>query len=1337
MKKLKRILAAVMVFALCLTLFPSMVLAEATAPPFTVTDGSGRSYALQPTTIESTGFTAYYKIVVPEDYGSLTFTAQGTTLGFAMCANSCYSYDVTSGSTGDAFTVYAEHANGKAGSCLQDDSIYNNAYTNWNQYVTATGTYVDIQLFFGEDMSLAYGVLVEIAKSSENAPPFTVTDGSGHSYDLQPTTIESTGFTAYYKIVVPEDYGSLTFTAQGTTLGFAMCANSCYSYDVTSGSTGDAFTVYAEHANGKAGSCLQDDSIYNNAYTNWNQYVTATGTYVDIQLFFGEDMSLAYGVLVQIGTDGGADAPTLTVPQNAVTRSSHAEATVTFESNEAGAYYYAVADSDASEPTVNTSGEGTPMVVGDNTIELTGLTAGAKKLYLMAKDESGNVTAKALVIDIPAFIEKTYTLSIFFMPGQTNDGWRILHATADGTAAEVDELGKTVSGIKANQTVNVWFNIPDAAKQLKSVALINDADKTAVQTKVTAYNQFQFTMPAADVRSSTNWLELKDAETTRYTLSATVTKLWDHIEDKDTNVKGNVVFTDENGVEITQAAENATVNVTATPRNTGGYYEFAFDEWKEATGITISDADRKNSTFTFQMPGNNVSLFAEFKNVGTTVTWGSSPAGAPKVVVNGNTLDETTYVYRTGSTATAYIGEQGWEDGWKFVKWSVTTVDGSDYTKVTYAANGNPQVELDGTPVWITAVFEAKAFANVTAEVDENCTGMGSASVMVGSNTGRSCLVYEGQTVTLTATPGARYKFTGWTFVGIGQPADFAADGNRATFTMPKTSTDFTVKASFAVDPDKASSEAILEDAVLYDTDGETLIKNADQDGMNFTIMLDAEQDVTNLSEMILKFTCSEYATVKQKGASDIWPAAGKACHMRLDTPVTFVVTSEKGDMANEYTVEIKQEKKRSSDKEITGVGLIYNGETFATGKLTETETASTWTVTLKDDIDSTLLGKIGTATDVFMKIDYTGVSLAQEKGYDDATSSKKWDSGNVMCGVSPGGQKKFTVRAEDGSTKDYIIAITKPNVSEKPVLSDGSATRTSDKEATIKFTSSAAGHYYYKVVESGAAEPDIDTSKSGSAAVAGSNTITLNNLTAGARDIYIVVKNAAGDVSSKLKIAILAFGEDPDKPDEGDFTITYTGPTGGKLVPSRSKANKGDVITVTAVPDAGMQMVAGSMKYTLSTPGGASTPITDGTFTMPGANVTLSCKWEAVKTSTDGITGFVIDGVAGVVDNTTNTISVVMAYGTDVTKLIPIISGNNIASISPASGQMVDFTNSVRYTVTLTDGTVKYYTVTVYVQEGTAADKMWDKLTDFYDQTPWWEYADHQVSTGRYPKYW
>ena len=501
------------------------------------------------------------------------------------------------------------------------------------------------------------------------------------------------------------------------------------------------------------------------------------------------------------------------------------------------------------------------------------------------------------------------------------------------------------------------------------------------------------------------------------------------------------------------------------------------------------------------------------------------------------------------------------------------------------------------------------------------------------------------------------------------------------------------------------------------------------------TLTLAPDVDTSGLASMLLKLTCSDHATVKRLGDDDNWPEAGKACNMTLGQEVKFVVTAENGDTAT-YTIKIVQQKQLSSEKAITSVELIYNNETFATGKLDEA--TSTWTITLDDDIDPTILSKFGTM-DIKMKITYNGASLAQEGGYNDAGQTS-WSSGTISCGVSPGSQQTFTVTAEDGSTKDYIIAITQPSVSDKPVVSNGNATRTSDKEATVTFTSSAAGSYYYKVVASGAAEPDIDTSKSGSAAVAGNNTITLNNLTTGARDIYIVVKNAAGDVSNKLKIAIPAFGEDPDNPDnpdEGDFKITYTGPSGGKLVPSRTKANAGDVITVTVVPDAGMQMVAGSMKYTLGVAGGESTPITDGTFTMPSADVTLSCKWEAVKTSTDGITAFTIDGVAGVVDNTTNTISVVMAYGTDVTKLIPIISGNNIASISPASGEMVDFTNPVRYTVTLTDGTVKYYTATVYVQEGTPADKMWDKLTDFYDQTPWWEYAEHQTSTGRYPKYW
>lgn len=105
---------------------------------------------------------------------------------------------------------------------------------------------------------------------------------------------------------------------------------------------------------------------------------------------------------------------------------------------------------------------------------------------------------------------------------------------------------------------------------------------------------------------------------------------------------------------------------------------------------------------------------------------------------------------------------------------------------------------------------------------------------------------------------------------------------------------------------------------------------------------------------------------------------------------------------------------------------------------------------------------------------------------------------------------------------------------------------------------------------------------------------------------------------------------------------------------------------------------------------------------------MSLTCKWETKSTTVDGITGFSINGVSGSINQTNGTISVVMPYGTDVSKLVPVISGNNITDMTPGSGVMQNFSKPVTYTVTLADGTTKTYTVTVYVQSGTAADQMW-----------------------------
>jgi len=87
-----------------------------------------------------------------------------------------------------------------------------------------------------------------------------------------------------------------------------------------------------------------------------------------------------------------------------------------------------------------------------------------------------------------------------------------------------------------------------------------------------------------------------------------------------------------------------------------------------------------------------------------------------------------------------------------------------------------------------------------------------------------------------------------------------------------------------------------------------------------------------------------------------------------------------------------------------------------------------------------------------------------------------------------------------------------------------------------------------------------------------------------------------------------------------------------------------------------------------------------------------------AAFSSEANITGFVIPNSVGdaVIDPGTHSISVVMPFGTDLTSLAPEITVSAGASVSPASGDAVDFTNPVVYTVTAQDGSTVDWTVSV-----------------------------------------
>ncbi len=1043
-------------------------------------------------------------------------------------------------------------------------------------------------------------------------------------------------------------------------------------------------------------------------------------------------------------------------------RISETAAEIKINTKEAASCYYAVVDSGAAAPKIDTSGTGIPLRVGDNSVPVT-LTAGAKDVYVAAKNEDGII--KTLKIEIgEALSTSTLTLYLSAYISPT-----FIKAEVNGKAASAETNNKVtvISDLHYNDSVKIWLQPKDTTKCISEASLVSA--QRARENAALYYNpnvnstenSITFTMPAvAALRNAINfdgtkeedWLHYADAAVASHNLTAKVSKLWEHNPEGPSNSKGILTFTDENGAAITVAKEGSKVIAIAQPRNVSAWYEFKFVEWTEERGITISDADRTNPRLEFEMGTKDVYLFAKFENVGTNVEWGTNIPEVNNVVsVHCNSNGEVNpFVYKTGSAARFTLVAAttvGWQDAYAFDGWTILRDDNEvPENEITYEVYGKPgevgyytvpTVTVGGSNMKVTANFHARKIAAVTATVNDSA--MGSATVAVGTGTPGTNIpaVFEGQTVTLTATPGERYMLKGWEVKDADKndvTYTVAEDVvNVATFIMPDTGKDITAKAIFKVDPAKASPACDLSNVTL-NIPGAT----SERSGTKYTITVPANTDEAALAQAVLKFEISKYAAVKKTGEADNWPAEGKACGMTLDQAVTFTVYSEKcllgkDDTAKaDYTVTIT--KAKSSEKDITAVKLLNADKSvIAEGKLNGT----TWTITLPPDTDKALINKIGTSTDVFMQINYTGVSLAQAEGYDDATGIiGKWSSGNVMCGISPNSSKTFTVTAEDSSTKTYTVEIkyTAPNA---PTLSNGSATRTSKTGAAVKFTSSEAGNYFYKVVDHGAAVPTVDTSKSGTSAVKGENTITLSNLTEDARDIYIVVKNASGGESAALKVEIPAYGSGSETPDTGKFTITINAPKGGTITTNRTKADKGDEIIVTVKPDSGYQMVEGSLTYSLAVAGGETVKITGNRFTMPAGNVTITCKWETATTTAKGITSFSISGVVGAVNNTTNTITITLPRGTDVTKLTPVIATNGVKSLTPGSGETVNFTNAVTYTAAMEDGSSKTYTVTVYVDKGTLADQFWDKLTDFATQVPWWEYAKHQQSTSKYPKYW
>ena len=797
--------------------------------------------------------------------------------------------------------------------------------------------------------------------------------------------------------------------------------------------------------------------------------------------------------------------------------------------------------------------------------------------------------------------------------------------------------------------------------------------------------------------------------------------------------------------QITAQPNNTAYgSVTMSPESTGGdgYYRegaylrinaaaksgYRFVKWEEAQGSSyLSEEQKLSSSLNLRVGVDSAALTAVFEEdtnpIAQALNLVVDPAGKANVLVNG--AKGVTGAFE-GESVTVSLGDL--DDYYEFDHWEITR-DSSGESLITSAASYSESLTfvMPNGSVTVKAVLNAKS-VNVSwrfmIKKGEN-TYVGSSAItpyMADMSIWKNGVLQDPNSK-ITVVKGDTISFE----VKLKDPNKYILEKIWLDLSGTTAKNYYDYKGEYTVTSWKFRGKKIYQFLInvgfdMNDGDIQRYNLNVVQPASGGTIECSS---VYPLADSVVKLTAKPEENYRLKrwivtdeynNAVDVTVDDSDANNAKFTMP------------AADVTITAEFEQTDASGAEMLAVDILSGkgGAVIASGTLA----GDAWTVDLSGVIDKATADGIPQGTSgLYMRITANeGTTVEQVNAF-----TGDWSKGDIAC-YMPLNQGVIFIAHNGEQSRNYTItlAYSEPGA---PELSNGSAERISDKEANIKFTSSEGGSCYYVVVESGAAEPAIDTEGRGMSISAGENTLMLTNLAKGARDIYIVVKNASGVASKPMKIEIPAFSSGED---DGEYTISVAEHVGGTLTPSRTRANEGDEVTVSISAVDGMQMKAGSLTYTEAIENGKTVTIENGKFTMPACDVTISCQWEstASQPTGGGITGFVIDGIPGTIDAGGN-IVVTMPYKTDVTALRPVITGVNIAEMTPASGEAVDFTKPVIYTVTLTDGTVKLYTVTVQLQNAGAADELWDKLTDPSQTLPWWKYAEQQRNSGYSPRYW
>lgn len=401
--------------------------------------------------------------------------------------------------------------------------------------------------------------------------------------------------------------------------------------------------------------------------------------------------------------------------------------------------------------------------------------------------------------------------------------------------------------------------------------------------------------------------------------------------------------------------------------------------------------------------------------------------------------------------------------------------------------------------------------------------------------------------------------------------------------------------------------------------------------------------------------------------------------------PVTYVVHAADGSM-DSYTVTVNIAA--NSAKAITAFSFTSANNSGLTADVVGVISGTSITATVPFGTDvSALVASFSTTgdhVDVGSTLQTSGVT-----------------ANNFSSAVT------YTVVAADASTQDYTVTVNIAPSASKDITSFQFLT-TQNPNLSVNVTATISGTAITAIVPFGTDISNlIATFATTGTSVSVGSTVQTSGVTANNFTSVVTYTVTAADLSTQ------------------DYTVTVINSfSSSKDITAFSILGIDGIINGTSislvVPN-GTDLTA--LVPTITITGKSVSPAslvpndftTPATYTVTAADNTTKNYTVTVVTAAQNakdITRFTINGLDAVITNTSatsGTISINMPNGTTLTALSPVVTITGI-SVSPASGQTVDFSNPVNYVVTAADGSTKTYVVTVGIVNGNGTKL----ITDF-----------------------